>query len=706
MVSLKGRVSEIIKTERNGLCLFHLDTPTKGAIRQSNGKVLCHGALSRISVAMPVELSGEWVDGTLEVSDYKFTWISNNATAEFLVKNCKGVGKTTAKEICAFYGSKLFSMNRTELTLSLQENFKKLNLQIIDNIVNELFQNKEVLYALEKIFSQMNVDYSSILDIYTVYGDESVKKIKENPYKIGMEFGIPLTVIDLIAYSFDIKAFDFMRIEGIISYLLSYAASSGHTYMDAGKLAESVSNSSEFSRYHEKIPTILVSSTVLLSKKIVLDEGKVAYASLLFAERDIAKRLQVLKAFESHIQVTDEEIDEVAKELNFHFGKDQRHSFKALETGGVNVLTGGPGTGKTTTINGFVAYYKKKNPGAVIAFCAPTGRAAKRLSESINQKALTIHKLLDYTPFDKDHSACKNQANPIEADLIIVDEMSMVEAELMAKLVAAIKNGTRLLLVGDENQLPSIGAGNVFHDIIHSGQFPVYRLEENFRQANGGTIHENSKRILAGKMPLHTDDFQMFKAKDEADAYKALCYFMGRFYDKDDPFKTQLIEPSTKGVAGTFKMNHYIHTKLIHDGIENVSPQPMVGDKIIFTTTNYEAGYINGDIGIIQGITCDEVIVWNDSETLRLPISAMHDMMLAYAYTIHKSQGSENEIVIIYLPEEMKHMMTRSLFYTAVTRAKDYVCVIHTGDALRTCIRNVSDRKRNTRLQEFLEKTA
>lgn len=230
----------------------------------------------------------------------------------------------------------------------------------------------------------------------------------------------------------------------------------------------------------------------------------------------------------------------------------------------------------------------------------------------------------------------------------------------------------------------------------------MYRLTENFRQKGSGSIIDNANLILEGHMPQRSNDFKIYKAKNEEDAFNGLCYFMNTLYDAKDPFLTQMIEPSRKGIAGTYAMNQYVHQKIVHANQTDVAPAPMLHDKVIFKRTDYDIGYVNGDIGIITSIDTNEVCIWNDSENLVFPVSVLNDVELAYSYTIHKSQGSENDQIIIYLPEEMRHMMTRSLLYTAVTRAKKSVIIIYTGDALSECLSNVSDKKRNTRLQEFL----
>lgn len=702
MTELKGRITRIEKTERDGSCFFYLDTPSIQAVRQKNGLVLCKGFTSRITISMPVLMTGRWENGTFFAETYEVVWISNLATIDFLVKNCKGIGKKTAGVICSLYGKSLFKRNKEDLSDSLQANFPKLSQEQIRGIIQAIFQEKQGLFELETLFSQLSIDYASILEIYDTYGNEALKKIQENPYRIGLKFELPFPAVDGIAYNNGMDGLDEKRIVGLIEYKLKYAGSSGHTFVNAKDLAQAVTHASEISRFEEMIPAIYVSSVIALSKHITNEQGKISINKYIYAEKEIAKRLKCLSGNPSKITIDLQKIKEISQKIGCDFGNDQAQAFFLLEKSDLMILTGGPGTGKTTTVRGIAEYYKEYYPNAVIAFCAPTGRAAQRLSESTGQPATTIHKLLDFKPYDRENAGCKNQSNPIQADFIIVDEMSMVDAELMSLLLDAVKNGTKLLLVGDENQLPSIGPGNILHDMIASGFFPVCRLKENFRQANEGSIYMNSERILHGKVPLSAPDFIIQKAPDEKAAYQILCDVMQRNYDLKNPFRIQLIAPSKKGTAGTVRMNQFVHSQVVHAGKENIPPQPMCGDKIMFTKTNYEAGYINGDVGIIESMTADKITVWNGTDHYNVPATAIHDMTLAYAYTIHKSQGSENDLILIYLPQSMSHMMTRSLLYTAVTRARRGVYIVYTDDALNRCVQNTTGNLRQTRLLEFL----
>lgn len=703
---IKGRIEKILKLNHNGKNLFLISAPTRVKVpRQKDGNILCKAYPSLLSPFAPVELKGEFFGDVFDVEELKLTYINQKTTCEYILAMCKGnrIGKVLVNNILSCYKKDIFIMGAANLEESILKDFPQVSRAKAKMIADCLYHNQnEVLESLEVLFADNNVENEAVLGIYERYGDNSLTVLKKNPYHVGLEFDIPYYVVDAIAKQFEIASYDSRRIEGLMHYALLQAASNGHTWVLAKMLAKRVSYMSERSDYKTDIPVIYIANAAVTSKKFILDEHKLALRKYYEAEKSIALRLNLLKQFSCGITVTEKGICDIEKELGFQFGKDQKKSFSLLEGGGVSILTGGPGTGKTSEIKGLVKYFLKEKPDAVIEFCAPTGRAAKRLSESTGYHAKTIHKLLEFKPFENGNSVKKTQSNPIHADFIIVDEFSMVGVELMAMFLEAVKNGTILLFVGDVNQLPSIDAGNILYDMIQSKKFPVYYLRENFRQKENDSIISNSERILKGEKPLPFDNFSIFKAKDEEDAYNGLCYFMDKLYDKKNPFDTQLIEPSRKGVAGTYKMNQFVHKNIVHSEIKDVSSAPALGDKVIFTMTDYNVGFVNGDIGIITSLTADEMVFWNDSEEIVLPISAMQNVELAYAYTIHRSQGSENKNIIIYLPEEMSHMMTRSLFYTAVTRAKTSITVIYTGNALNKCLLNVSDKQRNTRLLDFL----
>lgn len=690
-----------IKDDEQKFCLFTTD---KSAYRDLQGRTWCKGDIGNLTEGMTVECRGDWEKHTFVFNKIKPVWISLQTTISYLINATAsyGIRKMDITAICSKYGRKLFSTDKKELTDLILTDFPNMDAENVTVFVNALNLKDKALCELEDYLIPYGFKAEKVKEMYKFYGVNAINKIKCDPYKACHIFDVNFKIADQIAFDSKMEPLNKRRIAGLVREALKNAGNYGHTIALPKDVANFVSYKSRQSVYRMEIPAVLVSYTVITDKEFILKDGYVSLYYLYKAEKDIAKGLIALKNIGPYSSISDADIKRIEKELGTSYGKDQKKAFKMFETGGVNILTGGPGTGKTTTLNGIINHIRHINPNAVILLCAPTGRAAKRMSESTGMDAETIHKMCGLKPYKTEEFNDKQNVLPITADFVICDEFSMVSADLAAILINAMKRGTRFIIVGDEHQLPSIEPGNVLHDLIASGKFPVYRLEENFRQANGSSIQPNADRILAEQMPVSTNDFQIYKAKDEQDSYKALKYFMNMYYDKNDPYKVQLIEPSRKGAAGTFKMNRYMHNKLILNDENGDDYIPKTGDKIIFSRTDYDEGYVNGDMGIITGLSNHVMNVNLEGYHITVSRKSMADVEFGYSYTIHKSQGSENPIIIIYLPEKMKHMMTNSLLYTAVTRARNTVIIIYEDDSLETCIHNKSDAVRNTRLLMFL----
>lgn len=690
-----------IKDDEQKFCLFTTD---KSAYRDLQGRTWCKGDIGNLAEGMTVECRGEWEKHTFVFKKIKPVWISLQTTISYLINVTApyGIRKMDITAICSKYGRKLFSTDKKELTDLMLSDFPEMDAEKVTVFVNALNLKDKALCELEDYLIPYGFKAEKVKEMYEFYGVNAMNKIKYDPYKACHIFDASFKIADQIAFDTKMEPLNKRRIAGLVREALKNAGNYGHTIAVPKDVANFVSYKSRQSVYRTEVPAVLVSYTVITDKEFILKDGYVSLYYLYKAEKDIAKGLIALKNVGPYSSISDTDIKRIEKELGTSYGKDQKKAFKMFETGGVNILTGGPGTGKTTTLNGIINHIKHINPNAVILLCAPTGRAAKRMSESTGMDAETIHKMCGLKPYKTEEFNDKQNVPPITADFVICDEFSMVSADLAATLINAMKRGTRFIIVGDEHQLPSIEPGNVLHDLIASGKFPVYRLEENFRQANGSSIQPNADRILAEQMPVNTKDFQIYKAKDEQDSYKALKYFMNMYYDKNDPYKAQLIEPSRKGAAGTFKMNRYMHNKLIFNDENGEDYVPKMGDKIIFSRTDYDEGYVNGDMGIITSLSDHVMNVNLEGYPLTISRKSMADVEFGYSYTIHKSQGSENPVIIIYLPEKMKHMMTNSLLYTAVTRARNTVIIIYEDDSLETCIHNKSDAIRNTRLLMFL----
>ena len=388
-----------------------------------------------------------------------------------------------------------------------------------------------------------------------------------------------------------------------------------------------------------------------------------------------------------------------------NYGEQQRRAFSTvLSSKGLKVVIGGPGTGKTTTIKGIILAYKKIFPDNKVKLCAPTGRAAQRMAESTGMEATTVHRLLDYRPYG-DSSIHKDANDPIMADLIVVDEMSMMNIELFDIFLSAIKTGTTIIFVGDTHQLEAVGAGSILKDLLEMPETITQKCEltDVFRQKGGSPIIENSMRINRGETTLETrDDFQILHKKYEEESRDKVMEIMKGLYNPDDPFETQILCPSRKGEAGITNLNTLLQQEFNpgKKGLQYGSTKFRVGDKIMMTNNNYDSTclFYNGDIGVIKEIHPNGMDVEIRGEILRIKRQMLNLVQLSYGMTIHKSQGSEFKNVVIVMPMEPKSMLVRNLLYTAVTRAKKRVIIINEGSALETSIKVDKSQSRRTTL--------
>ena len=754
---------------------FQLDALGSNLIRNEIGLVRCLGPIIDVYKGAPVKITGTFEDDVLVCSLIELTWLSRDDTVKYLADRCRvfvsienekrlsqkkkkisGLGQKKMGAIVDAIGPDIFTLGNEDLRnkILLNPELSGIGDHLIQILLKARTEADNVLKTLYDELLPYKITTGDILKIRSTCTTQGVKDeadaiiqaIRENPYHIMLLSNVNIKIVDEYAYNImedgNKKRFcatDERRVRGYVLNELHAAAGNGHTYISTEQLVKNINYKSSHSKYGVGIPAAYISLVFAQtgSASVFLDKETKTVSLSKYREEEnrVAKNLiRLLKAGKQKVIVTETEIDEVEAELDMKFGEDQRNAFRILESPGVAILTGGPGTGKTTVVNGLVALYKKHYPKAVVKsmvkFCAPTGKAAKQLTRSVRsslssgQSAQTIHKLINYNPFgssritDCEHSQ-KDKENPINADIIIVDESSMIEIGIMDMLLEAVKNETLVIFVGDEHQLSCIGAGNCLHDMIASGVFPVFRLVENFRQKGEGSIINNAIRINEGKMPIaNQDDFIVVSMKNDEEGYQMLCKLMSAYYDKNDPFAVQLIEPSRKGSAGIYKMNKFVREEVMYKGRSDLTKEPEPGDKVLITKTETNAKqilyqrmhpeydfdpYVNGDLGVIVTITDDEVVLFDGIDDVHYDRSSLMYMDFAYAYTIHKSQGSEAEMVIIYLPKSMEHMMTRSLLYTSVTRAKKKVIIVETGNALETCVNTVDD-KRSTRLMELIQK--
>ena len=555
-------------------------------------------------------------------------------------------------------------------------------------------------------FQGLDIPYAFAERAIDAYGESAKDLIASDPYRVGAKFGLSFKQADALAHHVGIRDEDPRRLAGMVTDALRSSEASGNTWMSYAQFENRLGW-----RFQDRMTAL---EAAPYGPKVRHEENRILDIRLTDAESRIARNLIRLGNQPKDPAYRDSLVDYAEAACHKKYGSQQRAAFPLiLKSPGVKVFTGGPGTGKTSTILGIIKAFSKMHPGKIVKLCAPTGRAAQRLSESTGMPATTVHRLIDYRPFGGDQASCKNASDPIEADFIVVDETSMMNVELFDLFLDAVPTGATLVLVGDPNQLEAVGAGAVLRDLLQSGEtlIPRTHLTEVFRQKGSSPIVENAARIQQGRSELirNRSDFIVLNTKSAEDTAEQVMKIMRYAYKPEDPFAVQVLCPSKIGPAGIDALNKRLQEELNpHGGRQLVygGHAYMAGDKIIMTRNNYETGYFNGDIGVVKAVRDGQMVVTIRETEITLTTSLMDDVRLAYAMTDHKSQGSEFPMVVVVLPREPAGMLTRNLFYTALTRAKQNVVVLNERGAMEQAIRVSKADERQTTLVARLKQMA
>lgn len=617
----------------------------------------------------------------------------------------KGIGPAYARAIVSRFGLETIDVIENDIERLLE--VPRLGKKRMEKIRESWEKQKDIKEVM--VFLQGHgVSTAFAAKIYRKYEKESIAKVKENPYQLADDiWGFGFKTADGIASKMGYEKNDPRRCRSGILYTLNELAEEGHVYAEPEQLVGAAVKLLEA----EEAPVRQALTTMMEAKDVIADNDVIYLPPFYYAENGSAKRLQSLLSDNPPLNsdvAAEPEAEYGAKSGGIVYDEVQQAAIQKALDSKVMVLTGGPGTGKTTTTQGIIAAFKARHMSILLA--APTGRAAKRMTEATGMEAKTIHRLLEYNPMD---GYKRNEENPLEGDALIVDECSMIDILLFYNLMKAIPSNMRLILVGDIDQLPSVGAGNVLRDIIDSRQIPVVRLTRIFRQAQSSRIVMNAHAINAGQFPnikngLDTDFFFI----NQEDADEMVKLIIGLVRDRlpkkygFPPKEIQVLTPMQRGTVGAGNLNIELQNALNPTGpsLARSGYTFRQGDKVMQIRNNYDKNVFNGDIGYITAVDTNDrtLTVTFDNRLVEYDITELDEIVLAYAITIHKSQGSEFPVVV--MPVTMKHfvMLQRNLIYTGITRAKKICVLVGTTKALAYAIRQNTVSKRNTMLKERL----
>jgi len=713
MESIKGTVERIVfRNEENGYVVARISSNS-----HDENLTTIVGNMASINIGENYELKGEWVNNTKYGQQFKFTdYILILPTSLLGLKRylssglIKGVGPATAERIVNHFGNKTLEVLESDLQrLTEIEGIAEKRIEVIKKSWEEQKEIKRVMLFLQTY--QITTGYA--VKIFKTYGNTAIEKLKENPYRlINDVMGIGFKIADKIAQKLGIKADSPERIEAGIKYILQELANQGHCY---GIESEIISFASELLEADESLVAVALTH-LNAGEEIIIESEKIWLPYYYYSELGVCKKIIELVKYPHQIINIDikAKIKSLEKKYHISFAPEQKEVINQVLLNRVLVLTGGPGTGKTTTTLGLIELFKELKLSITLA--APTGRAAKKISETTGREAKTIHRLLKYSP--KNNKFLKNEDNPVRTDVIIIDEVSMIDILLMNQLLKAIVPGTFVILIGDVNQLPSVGPGNILKDIIESKAIPVVRLTTIFRQESRSLIIVNAHRVNEGKYPVlkgekERDFYFIEEESSHVAAQEIVNLCTSRLpskYKIDPVVDIQVLTPMYKGEIGANNLNYQLREALNPKGkqIKYKNNIFRVNDKIMQIKNNYDKEVFNGDIGVINKINLeDNTLEVNFYERkVSYDFAELNELVLAYAITVHKSQGSEYKIVIIPVSTQHYLLLQRNLLYTGITRAKDMVILIGTKKALWIAIKNNKTFHRNTLLQERLREMA
>lgn len=723
--TLRGNVEGVIySNDENGYGIFDFST-------EEYEIVTIVGTLPFVEEGDALSVWGKWVNNPkygrqFRVEEFEKIMPADSASIlRYLSAGAiRGIGPKTAQRIVEKFGEETFEVmeNHPDWLAQIQGITLKKAIEIAEEFKEKAGMRSAMMFFRDYFGSAMTVK------IYQHFGERAVDLTRKNPYVLCEHVeGIGFNKADEIAQSLGLPLDSAERVMSGIRYMLVHnAMQNGHTCLPYDKVIPAAASMLE-------VPESLVARSVeeLIHRKrlyySIYDGVKYLFdAEMYVAEKVIAEKLVQINRSCAYVDVSDihRYIQREERENRMAYAELQRKAIVDAMSNGVTVLTGGPGTGKTTVVKALMRIFS--GMGMKVALCAPTGRAAKRLSESTSGEAKTVHRMLEMTFEKEGFTFARNEKNYLDENVIIVDEVSMVDTLLMAALLKAIKPGARLILIGDADQLPSVGAGNVLHDIIGSERFSTVKLVEIFRQAEQSLIVTNAHRINQGEAPIldraDNDFFFLPRESDSAIAQTVVDLYKNRLpraYGAETVERIQVISPSRRGRGGTEQLNLQLQNTLNPKGkgkneFSHRERTFRVGDRVMQIRNNYELewmrdgkmgmGVFNGDIGEVTVVNAKDryMEISFDERVARYEFSLLDDLEHAYAITVHKSQGSEYPIVIIPMYDAPPMLLTRNLLYTAVTRAQKMVILVGKRSVVDTMVGNNRQTLRYTGLERRL----
>ncbi len=736
--SVSGYVDHIIfRNEENGYTVF--------VLAEEGTEITCVGTFQYIGQGEAIEAQGHYTEHSVygqqfHIESFQTKVPEDTAAMERYLGSgaIKGVGAALAARIVKHFGEDTIRVVEEEPErLSEVKGISERMAREIAQQVEEKSDMRKAMIFLQKYGISLNLGAK----IYQQYGQGLYQVLRENPYQMAEDIpGVGFKVADEIAGKIGIRGDSGHRVKSGLLYTLLLATGQGHVYLPRQALFQQASSllQVEMEIMEKNLMDLAIERKVILKE---MGAGPVVYSSqLYYLELSAARKLRELDVqIPQDLEVTDKRIRAMEKESDIQLDDLQREAVREAACHGLSILTGGPGTGKTTTINAMLRYFEGEE--LEIRLAAPTGRAANRMTEATGWEAQTIHRLLELSGVLEESSAGvhfdRNEQNPLEADVVIIDEMSMVDIYLMHALLSALSVGTRLILVGDVDQLPSVGPGNVLRDIIASQAFPVVGLKRIFRQAGKSDIVVNAHKINRGEQVELSNKSRDFFFLERQEAILVLRVVVALIQEKlpkyvhTDPMEIQVLTPMRKGVLGVEQLNPFLQRYLNPpDQSKKEKEYGHVlfrqGDKVMQIKNNYQlewevrgaygipvekgVGVFNGDIGRVRQINEFAglmTVEFDQGRYVDYPFKQLDELELAYAVTIHKSQGSEYPAVVIPLLTGPQMLMNRNLLYTAVTRARKCVALVGSVETFRQMIENKRESGRysalDIRIQELEE---